>query len=145
MTMTSKNSYVDYEEAMRKCRGFVFLLWEHDSLWLKFETAGLHFPSQHLGTGEISFIISSIYCFIPATAHWSLLFLIVFLFCVVQGVEAGVMTGKFDDFSIDLHVLGSRSLNIRNGNFMVFMFSLDFFFWISFKFSLNSILQQAHG
>lgn len=38
------------------------------------------------------------------------------------------MTGKFDDFYVDLHFLGSQSLNIIHGNLMVIMFSLVLFF-----------------
>lgn len=38
------------------------------------------------------------------------------------------MTGTFDDFYIDLHVVGSQSLNIIHGSLIVMMFSLVLFF-----------------
>lgn len=38
------------------------------------------------------------------------------------------MTGKFDDYSIDLLGLGSQPLNMIHCNFMVIMLSLVLFF-----------------
>lgn len=43
------------------------------------------------------------------------------------------MTGKFDDYSIDLYGLASQPFIHRD--FMVIMFSPILFLWISFKFS----------